>query len=116
MACDVMFEGKASFFDPHKLEVEGADTSYRLPADRIVIAVGTRPARPAGVDFDGTSVLDSDGIVHLARIPRTLTVVGAGVIGLEYASMAAALGVRVTVVDKRLRMLDFVDEPRSSRS
>jgi NAD(P) transhydrogenase len=55
-------------------------------------------------------VLDSDGILHLSRIPRTLTVVGAGVVGLEYASMFAALGVRVTVVDKRLHVLDFVDD------
>ena len=55
-------------------------------------------------------MLDSDGILRLRHIPRTLTVVGAGVIGLEYASMAAALGVHVTVVDKRLRILDFVDD------
>jgi NAD(P) transhydrogenase len=102
--------GAAAFVDPHTLEVDDGDARHLVHAERIVIAVGTRPARPAGVDFDGATVLDSDGILALSRIPRTLTVVGAGVIGLEYASMAAALGVRVTVVDKRLRMLDFVDE------
>ena len=59
-----------------------------------MIAVGTTPARPAGIDFDDHTVLDADGIVRLDTIPRTLTVVGGGVIGLEYASMAAALGVR----------------------
>ena len=102
--------GAASFVDPHTLAVDDGEARHLVHAERIVIAVGTRPARPAGVDFDGATVLDSDGILELRRIPRTLTVVGAGVIGLEYASMAAALGVRVTVVDKRLRMLDFVDE------
>ncbi len=102
--------GAASFVDPHTLAVDDGEARHLVHAERIVIAVGTRPARPAGVDFDGATVLDSDGILEMSRIPRTLTVVGAGVIGLEYASMAAALGVRVTVVDKRLRMLDFVDE------
>jgi NAD(P) transhydrogenase len=105
-----VLEGIASFADPHTLELRSADAVRRLRAERIVIAVGTRPARPAGVDFDDRTVVDSDGILRLERIPRTLTVVGAGVIGLEYASMAAALGVHVTVVEKRPRILDFVDD------
>jgi NAD(P) transhydrogenase len=75
-----------------------------------VIAVGTRPVRPPGVDFDGRTVLDSDFVLRLGRFPRTLTVIGGGVVGLEYASMAAALGAHVTLVEKRRRLLDFVDE------
>ena len=105
-----VFEGAASFADPHTLEVAGAGASFRLTAERIVIAVGTTPARPSGVEFDERTVLDSDGILHLAELPRTLTVIGGGVIGLEYASMAAALGVNVTLVEKRPRILDFVDD------
>jgi NAD(P) transhydrogenase len=104
-----VIEGTASFLDPHALEVAGPHPSPRS-ADRIVIAVGTRPARPQGIDFDDRTVIDSDGLGSGDRIPATLTVVGAGIIGLEYASMAAALGVTVTVIDKRLRLLDFVDE------
>jgi NAD(P) transhydrogenase len=104
-----VFEGDASFVDPHTLEVAGP---HPLPVsgDAIVIAVGTRPARPPEVDFDDRTVIDSDGILRLARIPATMTVVGGGVIGVEYASMAAALGVTVTLVDQRPRLLDFVDE------
>jgi NAD(P) transhydrogenase len=102
--------GTASFADPHTLEISSATASYRASAERVVIAVGTTPARPPGVDFDDRTVLDSDGILRLEDIPRTLVVVGAGVVGLEYASMAAALGTRVTLVDKRTRLLDFVDE------
>jgi NAD(P) transhydrogenase len=102
--------GHASFEDPHTLIVSAGDESRRVTAQRFVIAVGTRPSRPAGVDFDDRTVLDSDGILRLRELPRTLTVVGGGVIGLEYASMAAALGVHVTLVDKRCRLLDFVDE------
>jgi NAD(P) transhydrogenase len=104
-----VIEGIASFLDPHTLEVAGPQPTPRS-ADRFVIAVGTRPARPQGIDFDDRTVIDSDGLGNNDRIPATLTVVGAGVIGLEYASMAAALGVTVTVIDKRLRLLDFVDE------
>jgi NAD(P) transhydrogenase len=74
-----------------------------------VIAVGTRPARPKTVDFNERTVLDSDGILHLEKIPDALLVVGAGVIGIEYASMFAALGSRVTVVEARPQLLDFCD-------
>jgi NAD(P) transhydrogenase len=105
-----VFEGTASFVDPHTLEIAGGAGPFRVTAERIVIAVGTTPARPAGVEFDERTVLDSDGILNLAELPRTLTVIGGGVIGLEYASMATALGVNVTLVEKRPRILDFVDD------
>ena len=74
-----------------------------------MIATGTRPARPSSVAFDEATIIDSDGIVHLERVPRTMVVVGAGVIGIEYASMFAALGSKVTVVEQRDRMLEFCD-------
>jgi len=75
----------------------------------VVIASGTKPLRPAGVEFDESRVLDSDGILDLKTIPTSMVVVGAGVIGIEYASMFAALGTKVTVVEKASTMLDFCD-------
>ena len=102
--------GSASFVDPRTLAIRTATEEFRVGAERVVIAVGTTPARPAGVNFDDRTVLDSDGILRLGHLPRTLTVVGGGVIGLEYASMAAALGAKVTLVEKRPHLLDFVDE------
>ena len=74
-----------------------------------MIATGTRPARPASVAFDEKTIIDSDGILHLERVPRSMVVAGAGVIGIEYASMFAALGTKVTVVEQRDRMLEFCD-------
>ena len=106
-----LLDGKARFLDPHTIAVDrpsGGD--QRVSADAVVIAVGTRPARPVSVEFDGRTILDSDGLLDLERIPGSLVVVGAGVIGIEYASMFAALGTKVTVVDKRRRLLEFCDE------
>ena len=80
-----------------------------LSADNIVIATGTRPARPATVEFDERTILDSDNVLNLERVPRSMVIVGAGVIGMEYASMFAALGSKITVVEQRDRMLDFCD-------
>src|SRR5260370_26936956 len=88
---------------------EGEGGTRGAPADKTVIATGTRPARPATVDFDERTVIDSDGIVHLRQVPRSMVVAGAGVIGIEYASMFAALGTKVTVVEQRDRMLEFCD-------
>jgi NAD(P) transhydrogenase len=102
--------GTGYFTDPHTVEVDGGEgRTHRATADKIVIATGTRPARPATVDFDDRTVIDSDGIVHLQRVPRSMVVAGAGVIGIEYASMFAALGTKVTVVEQRDRMLEFCD-------
>ncbi len=103
--------GFATFVDPHTLSVdlEGTAVHRTLTADKIVIATGTTPARPANVDFDGLRVLDSDQILILDKVPDSMVVVGAGVIGVEYASMFAALGTRVTLVEKRPQMLDFCD-------
>jgi NAD(P) transhydrogenase len=90
------------------VRIEGTDEPIR--AERIVIAVGTTPARPDTVAFDDRTIIDSDGLLHLERrVPRSMTIVGAGVIGVEYASMFGALGTKVTVVDQRERMLSFLD-------
>jgi NAD(P) transhydrogenase len=103
--------GMAAFTDPHTLVVdtEGQQVHRTLTAAKIVIATGTVPARPGHVAFDGQRVLDSDQILQLENVPDSLVVVGAGVIGVEYASMFAALGTRVTLVEKRPQMLDFCD-------
>jgi NAD(P) transhydrogenase len=100
--------GSARFLDPHTVAVSGGE-DRRLSAENLVIATGTRPAQPRDVDFDDRTILDSDGLLLLDRIPASVVVVGAGVIGIEYASMFAALGTRVTVVERRVRLLDFCD-------
>jgi NAD(P) transhydrogenase len=105
--------GDAEFVDPNTIRItDGIATTpdQIVTADHVVIAVGTRPARPEGVDFDERRVIDSDGILRLEEaVPRTMTVVGAGVIGVEYASMFAAMGTRVTLVDARSTLLPFID-------
>ncbi len=102
--------GTGYFIDPHVIEVDdGGGRLQRASAEAIVIATGTRPARPATVEFDDRTIIDSDGIVNLERVPRSMVVAGAGVIGIEYASMFAALGTKVTVVEQRDRMLEFCD-------
>jgi NAD(P) transhydrogenase len=106
-----LFTGHARFVDPHTVLVEDQARRDRttVSGDYIIVATGTRPARPAGVEFDEDRVLDSDGILDLKSIPSSMVVVGAGVIGVEYASMFAALGTKVTIVEKRETMLDFCD-------
>jgi NAD(P) transhydrogenase len=104
-----LLTGSARFLDPHTVLVEGGDGDRRVSGARIVIATGTHPAHPPQIAFDDRRILDSDGILTLDHIPRSLVVVGAGVIGIEYASMFAALGSRVTVVESQDRMLGFCD-------
>ncbi|MGN6680220.1 MAG: Si-specific NAD(P)(+) transhydrogenase, partial [Streptosporangiaceae bacterium] len=101
--------GTACFADPHTVTVGEGGRRHETSAEAIVIATGTRPARPASVEFDDRTIIDSDGIVNLERVPRSMVVAGAGVIGIEYASMFAALGTKVTVVEQRDRMLEFCD-------
>jgi NAD(P) transhydrogenase len=101
--------GHAYFVGPHAVEIDDGGRIRKITADNIVIATGTTPARPSSVAFDDVAIIDSDGIINLQRVPRSMVVVGAGVIGIEYASMFAALGTKVTVVEKRDRMLDFCD-------
>ena len=106
-----LIPGSGKFLDPHTVEVvDDAGVSKTFTAHYFVIAVGTRPARPSSVDFEGESIVDSDQILDMHHVPTTMVVVGAGVIGIEYASMFAALGTKVTVVEKRAGMLEFCDQ------
>jgi len=107
----VLLDGTARFADAHTILVtDRSGAERRLVAETILIATGSEPSHPPDVEFDGSTILDSDDLVlRLDRIPRTLVVVGAGVIGVEFASMFAALGSKVTVVDGRRDMLDFCD-------
>ncbi|MFI7699134.1 Si-specific NAD(P)(+) transhydrogenase [Nonomuraea sp. NPDC049480] len=106
-----VLHGTGRFLDPHTIGITGDDEKEekKVTAEKVVIATGTSPARPDSVEFDDRTVIDSDAILHLDRVPETLVVVGAGVIGIEYASMFAALGTKVTVVERRERMLEFCD-------
>ena len=101
-----LIRGNASFADPHTLALDGG---RKLTAEHVLIAVGTRPTDPPNVKPDGKTVLLADNILAMEQLPRTMAVVGGGVIGIEYASMFAALGVQVTIVDKRPRPLEFID-------
>src|SRR6516162_4896284 len=102
-------DGDARFVDPHTVEVRSDEGSQLARGQYIVIACGTRPAHSADIPIDGRRIFDSDQLHCLEEIPRELIVVGAGIIGLEYASMFAALGVKVTLLDQRPTLLDFVD-------
>lgn len=101
--------GEASFRGPHEVTVTGTHQVSRITADKFVVAVGTEPARPDHIPFDEQCILTSDDLLKLEKLPETLVVVGGGVIGTEFASMFARLGVRVTVVDRADRVLGFLD-------
>jgi NAD(P) transhydrogenase len=101
----------AGFLDPHVLLLEDklGGPQRLISAGTIVLAVGTQAITDARTPLDGQQVFSSDDMMELDELPRTLAIIGAGVIGCEYASMFAALGVRVTLIDMRSRLLDFVD-------
>jgi NAD(P) transhydrogenase len=105
-----MVDGTASFVGPHELRVASDDGERRVAAERFILAPGSTPTRPDDVAFNERTILDSDGILHLEEIPDTMVVVGAGVIGVEYASMFTALGCRVTLIDGRPDVLPFCDK------
>ena len=104
-----LIQGQASFKDTHTVVVTNEDESRLITAANILIAVGTVPARPDGVPVDGQVILTSDDMVKLGRLPRKMVVIGGGIIGVEYASMLAALKINVTLVDKRTQLLEFLD-------
>ncbi|MCG6974796.1 MAG: Si-specific NAD(P)(+) transhydrogenase [Acidiferrobacterales bacterium] len=107
----VVVHGAASFADSNTIQVadpEGTTTRYR--ANRIFLATGTRPRRPENIPFDDDSIIDSDGILNLREIPKSIVIYGAGVIGVEYASMFNALDVEVTLVDTHEQILPFIDK------
>jgi len=101
--------GEARFVDPHRLLIQQADTSREHYAHVIVIAVGTVPTRPSDIPFDGHTIIDTDGLITLKHLPASIVIVGGGVIGTEYASILGMIGVRVVLIDKRPRLLEFVD-------
>jgi NAD(P) transhydrogenase len=101
--------GIARFVDPHRVRVEGPQTDTLLEAERIILAVGARPASSATVPVNGRTIVNSDQILDLPELPRSLIVVGGGVVGVEYTCMFAVLGVRVTLIEKRDRLLEFAD-------
>ena len=102
--------GIARFVDPTHVRVEGPQTDTTLEADQIIIAVGTKPACSDKVPVNGKTIINSDQILGLETLPKSLIVVGGGVIGVEYCCMFAVLGVRVTLIEKRARLLEFADQ------
>ncbi len=104
-----LINGLGTFADPHTVEVHGLHSTELIKGERFIVAVGTSPARPTGIPFDGIKVVTSDELLHLPSLPTSMIIVGGGVIGTEYASMLAQLGVRVTLIEGRGRILDFVD-------
>jgi NAD(P) transhydrogenase len=105
-----VLNGVASFVDATHVKVDGAHGSNVIEAKNIVIAVGTRPAASSRVAINGRTIINSDQVLELADLPKTLIVVGGGVIGVEYTCMFSALGVRVTLIEKRPRLLEFADQ------
>ncbi|MCZ8179507.1 MAG: Si-specific NAD(P)(+) transhydrogenase [Rhizobium sp.] len=103
--------GKAHFLDPQTLEVVKEDGEVvHVQAKSVLLAVGTRPFKPTHIPFDGVSIIDSDEILEIKELPRSMIVIGAGVIGIEYATIFSALDTVVTVVEPRDTMLDFIDK------
>ncbi len=107
-----LIAASARFLDLHTVHLDFVDKSGHdeVTADRIIIATGTSATRSPGIPFDEQHIFTSDAILALDRIPKTLAVIGGGVIGLEYACMFATLGTRVTLIDKHTHLLTFVDE------
>ena len=102
--------GMAHFTDARNVRVEGPSGDTTLESDRIIIAVGTKPAASPKVPINGRTIINSDQVLELPTLPRSLIVVGGGVIGVEYACMFAILGVRVTIIEKRAKLLEFADQ------
>jgi NAD(P) transhydrogenase len=104
-----LFHGTAKFTGPHSIRVENNNGFNELEGEYVIIATGTKPAANPKVPINGRNIINSDQILSMPQVPRTLIVVGGGVIGVEYACMFATLGVRVIIVEKRPRLLEFAD-------
>lgn len=104
-----LLHGEASFMDAHTVRVTSSAGEMEISGDFILIATGSSPYHPPEIPFDGNLIYDSDSILHMNRIPKTMAVVGGGVIGTEYASVFTALGVQVTLIEPKERVLPFVD-------
>ena len=103
------YRGEASFRDAHTLIVKNAHSQKELQGELILVATGSSPYDPPEIPFDGRLIFDSDTILQLRRMPKRMVVMGGGVIGTEYASIFAALGVQVTLIEAKDRLLGFVD-------
>lgn len=110
-----LVQGQASFLDSHTIAVATSNGTQQLHGDIILISTGSKPNRPPEIAFDDIHTFDSDTFLQMDRIPKNLAVIGGGVIGCEYASIFAALGVDVTLVDGRDRLLPFLDAEISDR-
>jgi NAD(P) transhydrogenase len=104
-----IYHGMAKFMDPHHIRVENNNGFAELEGEYVILATGTKPAANPKVPINGRNIINSDQILSMPQVPRTLIVVGGGVIGVEYACMFATLGVRVIIVEKRPRLLEFAD-------
>lgn len=105
-----LYAGKAYFLDQNRVEIRGGQSSDVLHAEDIIIASGSRPYKPANVDFSHDRIYCSDSILQLSHTPRTMVIYGAGVIGCEYASIFAGLGVKVDLVNPGDKLLSFLDD------
>jgi len=105
-----LISGRASFVDPHTIRVSRLGDAFDITGDCILIATGAGPARPESVPFTPGRIVDTDELLDLEALPPTMIIVGAGVVGVEYACMLQAAGVRVTLVESRPRLLEFIDE------
>ncbi len=105
-----IIQGTGSFLNPHKIQIENRHGKLsEVTADYVLLATGTRPHRPDHIPFDGEVVVDSDDMLYLTKLPRSMAVIGAGVIGVEYASIFSALDIKITLVDGRTDMMGFMD-------
>jgi len=105
-----VIQGSASFVDEHTVKVNDCSSESFYTADNILIATGTYPFRPENIPFNGKNVVDSDEILNINVIPRSLAVIGTGVIGIEYATIFAALDTQITVIDIKEKFLEFIDK------
>jgi NAD(P) transhydrogenase len=106
----VELDGTGRFLDPHTVEITSASgTTAVVQGNYILIACGTRPAQSPSIPIDGKRIVDTDRLPELSDLPREIIVIGGGIIGLEYASMFAALEIRVTLIEQRPQILEFVD-------
>lgn len=105
-----VIQGTASFLDPHRLEIALPDGRKReISSEFFLIAVGSSPARPAFIPFNDENVFDSDTILSMPRLPKSLLVIGGGVIGCEYACLFQALGLKVSLMNRSARVMEFID-------
>lgn len=105
-----MLFGDAAFVDPHTIRIDSANESFEIRGEHVLVAVGTEPARPANVPFTPGKIIDSNQLLELTELPHSMIIVGGGVIGTEYACMMAAVGVKVTLIDGRPRLMEFIDD------